>query len=100
MSKRNKKFDNLDIISTPQEAPSNTIFGPVKNREGENALKSIASQDYESKKEAGSMNVRRNQGLSIRIDQIKRLKRIALEEDRKFYQVVEEAFEEYLERHE
>jgi hypothetical protein len=39
-----------------------------------------------------------NRGYMLREDLIKSIKRLALEEDRKLYEVMEEALEEYLER--
>ena len=42
--------------------------------------------------------VRQSRGYKIRDDLVKECKRIALEEDRKLYQVMEEALEEYIQR--
>lgn len=39
-----------------------------------------------------------SQGQRLRADLIKAMKRVALEEDRKFYEVMEEAMEQYLDR--
>ena len=40
-----------------------------------------------------------SQGQRLRADLVKQLKRIAVEEDRKLYEVMEEALEQYIERH-
>jgi hypothetical protein len=45
-----------------------------------------------------SAQVRQSRGYKIRDDLVKECKRIALEEDRKLYQVMEEALEEYIQR--
>ncbi len=39
-----------------------------------------------------------SQGQRLRVDLVKQLKRIAVEEDRKLYEVMEEAIEQYIER--
>ncbi len=39
-----------------------------------------------------------SQGQRLRVDLVKELKRIAVEEDRKLYEVMEEALEQYLQR--
>ncbi len=39
-----------------------------------------------------------SQGQRLRVDLVKHLKRIAVEEDRKLYEVMEEAIEQYIER--
>ncbi|HSH77211.1 MAG TPA: hypothetical protein VLA19_01615 [Herpetosiphonaceae bacterium] len=39
-----------------------------------------------------------SQGQRLRVDLVKELKRIAVEEDRKLYEVMEEALEQYIER--
>ncbi len=41
-----------------------------------------------------------NRGYALREDLVKRLKRVALEEDKKLYEVMEDALVEYLARHE
>ena len=40
-----------------------------------------------------------SQGQRLRADLVKQLKRIAVDEDRKLYEVMEEALEQYIERH-
>lgn len=42
--------------------------------------------------------VRTNRGFQVRVDLVKACKRIAFEEERKLYEVVEEALEEYIDR--
>ncbi len=77
---------STDLVDSPEDPIS------AQTHEGENAL---SHQRTSAKNEL----VRVNRGYKLREDLIKACKRIALEEDRHLYGVMEEALEAYLERH-
>jgi len=52
----------------------------------------------QSRKGAPEARVRINRGYALREDLVKDLKRVALDEDRKLYEVMDEALEQYLAR--
>jgi len=52
----------------------------------------------ETRKGAPEARVRINRGYALREDLVKDLKRVALDEDRKLYEVMDEALEQYLAR--
>jgi hypothetical protein len=60
------------------------------------APENAQSQDRTSAKSRQPSRV--NRGYALREDYVKQLKRIAVEEDRKLYEVMEEALAQYLER--
>ncbi len=60
------------------------------------AHKNAQSQDRTSAKSRQPARV--NRGYALREDYVKQLKRIAVEEDRKLYEVMEEALAQYLAR--
>ncbi len=64
----------------------------AQTHEDENALS-------HQRTSANTEPVRVNRGYKLREDLIKACKRLALEEDRHLYEVMEEALEAYLERH-
>ncbi len=77
---------STDLVGDPGDSIN------AQTHEGENALshqRTIATHEP----------VRVNRGYKLREDLIKACKRIALEEDRHLYDVMEEALEAYLERH-
>ncbi len=51
-----------------------------------------------SRDDAPERVTRVSQGQRLRVDLVKQLKRIAVEEDRKLYEVMEEAIEQYIEQ--
>jgi len=52
----------------------------------------------QSRKGASEARARINRGYALREDLVKELKRVALDEDRKLYEVMDEALEQYLAR--
>jgi len=75
---------------------------PVEATDGANdaaqpdALKTAQSQDRMNAKSRQPSRI--NRGYALREDYVKQLKRIAVEEDRKLYEVMEEALAQYLAR--
>lgn len=65
----------------------------AKVQEGENAV----SQDSEKAKDKPKWK-RVNRGYTIRDDLIKTLKRLALDDERNMYELMEDALQEYIER--
>ena len=63
------------------------------------SARQIASAQSEKAKSAQKAPERSARGVRIRGDLVKAFKVLAAEEDRKIYEVMEEALEQYLERH-
>lgn len=97
----------LSTESTPDaETQNRTIAKPQdgeialsQNRESAKVQDSeiAESQNRKTTKPQGPKRV--NRGYMLREDLIKEFKLIAVREDRNMYEVMEQAFEEYLERH-
>jgi len=68
-----------------------------EDRTSADAHERISAQS-QKRESAGPRRI--NRGYALREDLVKRLKRVALEEDKKLYEVMEDALVEYLARHE
>ncbi|MDP9310145.1 MAG: hypothetical protein M3R24_04500 [Chloroflexota bacterium] len=66
----------------------------VRNQENAQASKRTSAQSHDVPERIARVS----QGQRLRVDLVKQLKRIAVEEDRKLYEVMEEAIALYLER--
>lgn len=113
-SNKNRLMGNLDnlpaqppIKKAPTTYPLSTQTGSATAQDSDNALpqnsisaitqERIIAPTHENKNAKIEPN-RVNRGYKLREDLIKSLKRIALEEDRLLYEVMEEALVEYLDR--
>jgi hypothetical protein len=96
MNKAKSKFQGLF------ESPSSQAEQPVKEQapktaNGEETLEEINQEKKKSRKEENSFpRVKTN--YELRQDYVKAFKRIAVDEDRKIYDVIDEAMGEYLKR--
>ncbi len=74
---------------------------PVESTDGVNDAAQPTAQNAQSHDRTNAKSrqpARVNRGYALREDYVKQLKRIAVEEDRKLYEVMEEALAQYLAR--
>jgi hypothetical protein len=91
-SSKQKKPSVEDLLS--QDVPQ----GPLRRGTGMHLSTEPAPPEITQTKLSKPEVKRVNRGYALREDLIKQCKRIALEEDRALYEVMEEALEQYLER--
>ena len=77
----------LRFSTEPEQTESTQVSAQVH--------KSTSAQRHSNKQEAVK---RVSQGQRLRADLIKAMKRIAVEDERKFYEVMEEAMEQYIQQ--
>ena len=97
---------DLGSLLGKETAPPEIRRGQGMRLSTEQAAKESISADAregdsaQSQKSAVAGPRRINRGYALREDLVKRLKRLALEDDKKLYEVMEEALSEYLTRRE
>jgi hypothetical protein len=82
-------------LSTQNAESQERIFAESQNRTNAESQKSDDAKSQKRRKERDT-HTRINRGYMLREDYIKALKRLAVEEDKSLYEVMEEAFEAYL----
>ncbi len=88
--------DAVPAPPPPNDAQLPTMLENVQVRKLENAQASKRTSAQSP--DVPERVTRVSQGQRLRVDLVKQLKRIAVEEDRKLYEVMEEAIAEYLDR--
>jgi hypothetical protein len=97
MNKQRSKFAGL--FENQGNQPARPVGEQiVKTDTGEETLEERKQEFKKSRKEESPFT-RVKTNYEIRQDYVRALKRIAVDEERKIYEVIEEAIAEYLERH-
>jgi undecaprenyl pyrophosphate synthase len=97
MNTQKSRFHGL--FEQPVSQPEQPERKPaVKKAKGEEVLEVRNQEIKKSRKEEGGVT-RVKTNYEIRQDYVRALKRIAVDEERKIYDVLEEAIGEYLKRH-
>jgi undecaprenyl pyrophosphate synthase len=98
MNTQKSRFHGL--FEQPVSQPEQPERKPaVKKTKGEEILQSRNQEYKKSRKEEEGGVTRVKTNYEIRQDYVRALKRIAVDEERKIYDVLEEAIGEYLQRH-
>jgi undecaprenyl pyrophosphate synthase len=98
MSTQKSRFHGLfePQVSQPEQLERKPV---TKKAHGVDTMKARNQESKKSRKEEEGAVTRIKTNYEIRQDYVRALKRIALDEERKIYDVIEEAIAEYLKRH-